>query len=379
MDGRIFRTPWQSVVSSTESLAQSHALLAQRIEADVERPLREFQTKGREMQAMNTIQGNLASVGKDLEVAQKKAEKVKGGKSSTKMANATSDVEMAHQQWESQAPYVFERLQALDETRVNFLRDVLTQLQTHEIDQVEKNRTNAETCLNVLLNVTTADEISNFVAKVSGRRESTSPRLKSRSTTSNVLRPVTPSRAQDDGRSEMSTVSALRSASSPCELEAASYKRTEPNLLSAHERRFGLKRLGTVMGRRRQNSDRPPSPERRSRPNLNPLRRGTSSRDMQTIPSPEESAVSLAPSPPPQVPPLPQSKIPPPTETLRTTREQQRANEQPNGTMDLPSTTGSPSLPATNGLQHPVDPAPPQNQLSAAASEKPTVVCVSCV
>lgn len=136
------------------------------------------------------------------------------------------------------------------------------------------------------------------------------------------------------------------------------------------------------MGRRRQNSktsDRPPSPERRSRPNLNPLRRGTSSRDMQTIPSPQESAVSLAPSPPLQVPPLPQPKIPPPTETPRTTREQQRANDQSNGTMDLPSTTGSPSLPATNGLQHPVDPASPQNKLSAAASDKPTVVRLSCV
>lgn len=231
MDGRVFRTPWQSVVASTGSLAQSHALLAQRIEADVERPLREFQSKGREMQAMSTIQGNLASVGKDLEVAQKKAEKVKGGKSTTKIANATSDVEMTHQQWESQAPYVFERLQALDETRVNFLRDVLTQLQTHEIDQVEKNRTNAETCLNVLLNVATADEISLFVAKVSGRRGSSPPRLKGRSTTTNALRPVTPARAHDDGRSEMSAASAggFRPASSPGELEATSYKRTEPN------------------------------------------------------------------------------------------------------------------------------------------------------
>lgn len=63
---------------------------------------------------------------------------------------------------------------------------------------------------------------------------------------------------------------------------------------------FGaLKRIGTVMSRRRQTpkpSDSASSPEKRSRPNLNPLRRGTGSRNMQAIPSPEASVVNLNPS-----------------------------------------------------------------------------------
>ena len=166
---RIFRTPWQSIVTSIQSLAESHAVLAAKIESDVEKPLREYQIRNKEMQAVSTIQGNLAAVAKDVDGAHKRAAKLSTGKSSAnKVANATSDVEAANQQWESQAPYVFEQLQALDEGRVNHLRDVLTQLETHEVDLVERNRITAETCLNALLNVDTSDEISTFVARISG-------------------------------------------------------------------------------------------------------------------------------------------------------------------------------------------------------------------
>lgn len=170
---------------------------------------------------MTTIQGNLASIAKDLETAQKRADKVKGGKSSTKIANATSDVDIATQQWESQAPYVFEQLQALDENRVNHLRDILTQLETHEVDQVERNRVNAESCLNAILNLNTSEEISAFVAKTSGGRPPLTPRQKSRTISGGALRPPTPARTHDDGASEMSTVSAgaARSAPSPCTSE----------------------------------------------------------------------------------------------------------------------------------------------------------------
>lgn len=167
---------------------------------------------------MSTIQGNLASIAKDLETAQKRAEKVKGGKSSIKIANASSDVDIATQQWESQAPYVFEQLQALDENRINHLRDALTQLETHEVDQVERNRVTAESCLNTLLNLNTSDEISAFVAKTTGGRPPTTPRQRSKTAIGGALRPSTPARTHEDGGSEMSTIPAgvVRSATSPC-------------------------------------------------------------------------------------------------------------------------------------------------------------------
>ena len=167
-----------------QSLAESHGILAAKIESDVERPLKDFQSKNREMQGISTIQGNLAAVARDLDGAQKKAQKLAGGKSSAnKVANATSDVDAANQAWESQAPYVFEQLQALDESRVNHLRDVLTQFETHEVDLVERNRITAESCLNALLNVNTADEISTFVARNTGGDQNPPRRLASRSAT----------------------------------------------------------------------------------------------------------------------------------------------------------------------------------------------------
>lgn len=215
-------------------------MLSQKIEVDVEQPLREFQGKNREMQGISTIQGNLAALAREQEEAQKRSERVlaKGGKAGTqKVSSAISNVKDANQQWDSQAPFVFEQLQALDESRVNHLRDVLTQLQTHEVDQLEKSRVSAESCLNILLNVVTADEISAFVARSTGgasrlplQRSSgaassaapfalapPAPALSSRTPTTPqqsyeapaMLAPPTPtpSRSIDDGRSVRSATS----------------------------------------------------------------------------------------------------------------------------------------------------------------------------
>jgi hypothetical protein len=162
---RIFTAPWQRIVSATESIALSHQTFAQRIEKDVEQPLRSFASKNREMQAMTTIQGNLSAMAKELDQAQQQTDKLskKSGKSnSLKLDNASQKLETATSQWDSQAPFVFEKLQAVDETRLNHLRDVLTQYQTHEADQVEQNRVTAESTLNSLLEVDTALEIQNF-------------------------------------------------------------------------------------------------------------------------------------------------------------------------------------------------------------------------
>ena len=193
----MFQVPWERIISDTESLAQSHQTLASKIETDVEAPLRQFSAKNREMQAMSTIQGNLKAIAKDVEGAQKKAKELrdKSGRAD-RVANANLSADDSSQQWESQAPYVFEQLQSLDEMRVNHLRDVLTQFQTHEIDQVERNKTNAEVTLNALLNVETADEIKTFVARVggpgsnvAGRRSSATPIARPPSA---IARPPTP-------------------------------------------------------------------------------------------------------------------------------------------------------------------------------------------
>ncbi|KAI9809457.1 MAG: hypothetical protein M1827_006837 [Pycnora praestabilis] len=293
----VFATPWQRIVSSTDSLAQSHSILAQKIEMDVERPLRDFGTKNREMQAISTMQGNLAAMAKEIESAQKKSDKLKdkGGKAAAgKVATATSDVESATSQWESQAPFVFEKLQAVDESRLNHLRDVLTQFQTHEVDQVERNRVTAEDCLNALLNVETADEIFTFAARTTGRggrRPHGERQRSSRMPATNNQPPVTPNRAVDDAVSQRSAMSggAARSGSTQ--------ERSNSGL-------SGLKRLGTVIGRRKSTAPygRASSPEKRSTTGFRPFggRADSSSKDIPRLPSPEVASSKVTATTPTQ-------------------------------------------------------------------------------
>lgn len=207
----VFSLPWQKIVSATEAVAESHHLLAQKIESDVERPLRDFAATNRDVQAMSNISGNLASMSREIEMSKKKSDKLrdKGAKASaSKVASAVADVENATLQWESQAPYVFEKLQAVDESRLNHLRDALTQFQTHEVDQVERSRFTAEETLNVLLNIETADEIKTFVLRMQNGetpRVSRKPSATASTPSRNLAPPpVTPTIPTDDSTSQKS-------------------------------------------------------------------------------------------------------------------------------------------------------------------------------
>ncbi|KAG0154864.1 hypothetical protein PDIDSM_435 [Penicillium digitatum] len=265
----IFQIPWQRIISATETLAVSHETLANKIEEDVERPLREFGSKNPEMNSMPGIQSNLAGLAKNVETAQKKVDKAraKGAKGADKLSNEIANAEEVHRQWESRAPFVYEQLQAADETRLNHLRDVLTQLETHELDQVERGRQAAESCLNILLNVETADEIKTFAAKMAGPRvpvtqviarsqtdraetpstiEPSSERTQSAPverhysthTTEAPLPP--PPRIQDDAASQLSETS-----------ERPTVAQTSQEAQPWHTPLGGLRRLGTVMNRRK--------------------------------------------------------------------------------------------------------------------------------
>lgn len=132
---------------------------------------------------MTTISTNLSNLAKDLEDATEKSDKLskKGGKASTqKMDAATSRLESATQQWESQAPFVYESLQAYDESRCNQLRDLLTQYQTHESDQAQRTLDNAAVTLSLILEVSTEKEIQDFAQRVTKGRPRLAPRVSTR-------------------------------------------------------------------------------------------------------------------------------------------------------------------------------------------------------
>ena len=178
-----------------------------KIDEDVERPLREYSARNQEMQLMPGIQSDLASLAKSLEASQKKVEKArdKGVKGADKLAGAITSVEEASEQWNSRAPFVFEQLQSVDEGRINHLRDALTQLETHESDNIERCRHEAETCLNVILNIQTADEIKTFAAKVNGGRPvAPAPRRHAPPASSREAPLPPPPRVHDDTASQRS-------------------------------------------------------------------------------------------------------------------------------------------------------------------------------
>ncbi|KAI4228135.1 MAG: hypothetical protein L6R36_001849 [Xanthoria steineri] len=349
----IFQTPWQNIIASADSLANSHAAFARNMETDIERPLRQYQRDNREMQAISTIQGNLGAIAKELDSAQKRLEKIKSGKGHAKnIGDATLSAESIDREWQNQAPYVFEQLQALDENRINHLRDVLTQLQTHEVDQVERNRVSAESCLNALLSLDTKDEISAFVARISAETPSIQPTPRSRMASGNTLATLAPSHTQDDRASEVSAASEGPFGSGSA--GAGTGATPASPVPDRKPRGFGLRRLGTVMGRRKDDkkpSEQGPSPEKRSRPQFS-LRRGTSSKNMQTIPSPDDEAVPPLPvSPPQRKTSSPQPNRPQTMAASPSQHEQRRMNEEVNGDAIMPAPSRSSSIPVQNGIQ----------------------------
>lgn len=163
----VFTGPWARIVDAVEAIAKSHHQFAERVEKDVEQPLRVFQQR-KDVVNMNTISNNLATMAKTLEDARDKSDKIgkRGGKASAQKADAASSkLDSATQQWESQAPFVFESLQAFDESRINQLRDLLTQYQTHETDCAQRNQESSATALAQVLEVSTETEVQAFANK----------------------------------------------------------------------------------------------------------------------------------------------------------------------------------------------------------------------
>lgn len=313
----IFEAPWRRIVHSTDEIAKSHALLSDRIDKDVEQPLRNFASTNREMSGMPTIQGNLSNMAKELEDAQSKSDRLssKGGKANAqKVEQATTRLQTATQQWEAQAPFIMENLQALDELRLNHLRDVLTQYETHEADLVERNRKTVEETLTSLLEIDTSREIRNWAAaSVQGlpiterrARQLSSVGTEHTGNASLAAPPQTPRSTHTthtDNQSEHSQPTRHDTTNSKEGREAKESKNMtwkdskEGNQVK--ESKNLKSRFGTMLGggKRRQSIGpfgRSASPNK----GFVAFSRGTSSRDGRPSPSPRTSSNNLRESPP---------------------------------------------------------------------------------
>jgi hypothetical protein len=164
-------------------------MFSQQVENDVENSFRTYGVKNKELSSIGTIQGNLQHMAKEFDSAQEHSDKLarKGGKANAnKVDQATQKLQAAQSEWDTQAPFIFEKLQSIDESRLNHMRDTLTQLLTLEADQVERNRVTAEETLNALLEVDTTVEIYNFAAQSTRGKPKIERRALGRSSSSQV-------------------------------------------------------------------------------------------------------------------------------------------------------------------------------------------------
>ncbi|TQV92696.1 Fes/CIP4 domain-containing protein [Cordyceps javanica] len=252
----VFQTPWARILGAVERIAQSHHQFADGIERDVELPLRGFQQRN-DVQNINTISANLTNVGKDLEDARDKADKLsrKGGKASAQKIDAASTrLEAFQQEWDSQAPFVFETLQALDESRVNQLRDVLTQYQTHESDQAQRTQVIAGETLAVTIEIETESEIRGFVQGTIGDRPLAPTRTSTRRSSVGVAAnaasqpPATPSSVSRENTMHNNNITPTPSVPQSVPEDDSFDQAPAPQKGSK------LRRLGTILGGRRRQS-----------------------------------------------------------------------------------------------------------------------------
>ncbi|PBP16916.1 hypothetical protein BUE80_DR012212, partial [Diplocarpon rosae] len=286
----VFDTAWKKIISSTEEIAKSHSRLAERINNDIESSLRNYATHNKELSVMPNLQGNLAGMAKELEDAQSKSDKLsqRGGKASAqKVEAATTRLQAASSQWDNQAPFILETLQSIDESRLNHLRDILTQYETHEMDSLNRCQKIAESALGLLVEIDTSIEIQRWSqAAVAGRpvneRTSTTRQSSTAGSTSagniNMPPPAAPASTNTDNQSE-------HSGKQEQGLQGKTDLSPEPKLMS---------RFGTMLGRRRQSIHsgfaRAPSPNRGF---MSFGGRNTASRDGRPGSSPKASSNNL--------------------------------------------------------------------------------------
>lgn len=159
---------WLKIVNSAATIASSHETLSNNVQKDVESVLRAYPQR-QEMTSMSTVQSNLTLLLKELVEAQEKSNKLskKGGKANTqKVEAATTRLESASSTWDIQTPFIFEKLQSLDEIRLNTLRDLLTQYETHEIDCLERNTKTVEVAIASLIEFQAQSELTNWADNV---------------------------------------------------------------------------------------------------------------------------------------------------------------------------------------------------------------------
>lgn len=151
----LFEGVWLQVLSSTRENAKAASSFATKIHKEIEAPLRQYTTRSAQWADMKVLQSELETL----------ANTVKLDKHRNTRANDENRV-----QWESQAPFLLEQAETIDESRLGYLKNALTTYGTVEADYSDKSLKISEKVLNNVLSYEPMDEIATYAAQV-GRGE----------------------------------------------------------------------------------------------------------------------------------------------------------------------------------------------------------------
>ncbi|KAF5093411.1 hypothetical protein D0Z00_004074 [Geotrichum galactomycetum] len=151
----LFEAVWMSILSSTRDNSKAASSFAHKIHHDVEQPLRHFSSQP-QWEDMKTLHKELETL---AHTYQSNDDKLR------KKSKHPDDETRA--QWESQAPYLLEQSEVIDESRLGYLKNSLTTFGTIEADYSDKSLKISEKILNNVLSFEPLDELAAFAAQVS--------------------------------------------------------------------------------------------------------------------------------------------------------------------------------------------------------------------
>lgn len=151
----LFEAVWMTILSSTRDNSKAASSFAHKIHHDVEQPLRHFSSQP-QWEDMKTLHRELETLAHTYQSNDDKLRK----------KNKHPDDE-TRAQWESQAPYLLEQSEIIDESRLGYLKNSLTTFGTIEADYSDKSLKISEKILNNVLSFEPLDELAAFAAQVS--------------------------------------------------------------------------------------------------------------------------------------------------------------------------------------------------------------------
>lgn len=156
---------WASIVKSTRDSAEASMGFANKIHKEVQRPLRQFH-KSAEWLDTRMLEDELEKLGNAYKSHDETVEKLRRKSPSRQTEVAQQSLGQIRVQWESQAPYIVDQVEAIDERRLGQIKTALTTFGTVQSDCANKGVAASEAVLSSVLAYDPSQDVAAFAAKL---------------------------------------------------------------------------------------------------------------------------------------------------------------------------------------------------------------------